>query len=390
MSLRPRTPLLALTLVLLAAVPAAAEPPDPAPLTLRLPDLGPGYVMNDTGSSAADDACTRLVLSARGLSRTVHRIGRFPYRSCWMSFARAWTPPDTLPGPDYVDSIGFAFDDPQGAQALLAHPRAIPALLLSVAPRQLRVAEQVPEIGEEAVLLRLGGRGLLSVVIVVWRTGSTVGMIGATEIRGADANEESALRLAAVQQARIAAPTPLLASDFDDLEVPLDDPAIDVPIHWVGRDLDRRPRFPRVRLQTVEPLALPDRRAGLRAVLTYGPHEEVTAFRLVLFHPRAFARPALARELAVMRRDRCARVIRISLADGGATLYATKRGCRSRTLDGTIALVRLPGVRIVVEPVHGCAECTDVVTRWSSPAGVRAIVRALRIREPTAETLAPR
>jgi len=382
-SLPPRTVSFALALALLAAAPAAAEPPDPAPLTLRLPDLGPGYVMHDTGSSTADNACTALRLSARGLSPTVHRVGRFPNRSCWMSFARAWTPPDTLPGPDFVDSIGFAFDDPQGAQALLAHPRAIPAVLLNVAPRQLRVAEQTPEIGEEAVLLRFGGRSsLLSVVVVVWRTGSTVGMIGVTEIRSAGTGDQAALRLAAVQQARTTAPTPLLASDFDDLEVPLDDPRIAGPVYWLGREVPASGRFPRLPLAEVEPPTHADAQDRLRAALHYGRDIDYgTSISVLTIDPGLLRKPGPRRELRRIRRAHCTIVDRLRLPTGRATIFTGAARCPH--YGDTFALVRLPGALVTITP-DGCQICHGPVSRYGTRVGLKTLVRALRLRQPPA------
>jgi hypothetical protein len=371
----------ALALATATAAPAAAAEPAGEQLTLRLPDV-PGYAIERTGP---DDTCSAPVFLG-DVAREVRRLYRRHWRDgCNVLLDRVWSATDAPASPRRLQSVASVLSDPAAAAALLARPRKLASSLVPVPHDVWREEATTVAIGEETRLLRLRGApvhyGERSGVAVLWRSGAVLALVLAV---GADAEavEQAALRLAAVQQARIATPTPLRPGDFDDLEVPLDDPRLGVPVWWVGRELDGGPRRPPVRLQPQEEeLTRADRRQGLHAVLTYGPREEVTAFQLSLFDPAGAGQATpVRRELRRIRRDRCIRSEQVTLAEGGATLFARRRGCQTSAIAGPVAIARLPGVRVAVVPEHGCKGCTDVVTRYASEAGVRAVLRALRPR----------
>ena len=374
--------LLPLAAALFALVPAAhagsTDAPKAKQLTLRLSDV-PGYVLERTGP---DPTCS-LPVFVNEVRRDVLRLEqRFWIDGCNILLDRAWAAPGVATAPQHLQSVTEILRTPEAAAALLARPRGFAASVIDLEQSAWTQLETTASIGDETRLLRTAqvpsGDGRHGVA-VLWRSGSIVALVLAT---GGDATacEQAALRLAAIQQARIANPTPLLPGDFDDLEVPLDDPRLDVPIVWVGRELDSGSWLPRVHLQTLEPLDAADRRQGLRAAMTYGLRRDVVAFQLLLAHPSLFDRPPVRRELRNLRRDRCVRTERVVLTDGTATLYARRPRCRARALEGEFAIVRLRGVRISILPEYGCPDCVDVVTPWASDAGVRAVLRALRPR----------
>ncbi len=356
------------------AAPAPAAPLSPDQLTLRLPDL-PGY------ENMFEDCAPVRLRGDDAVELGLRDVGRNPHRGCYMTYERLWTAPGRQRGPVLVGSGAFVFDDVESAQAALAEAPGITALVTGDVRSSFKAVEPTPAIGDEAVLLRdTAANGY-----VVWRSGTVLALVRTAFSYGRGDELQAAREAATAQQARIVAPTASQPSDFDDLEVWLDDPRLDVPVWWAERTLDGGARLPRARLQMVERL----NEDGLRLALTYGPREDVTAFVLTVAHPRAFAEPPVRRELRRIRRDRCTRVERIGLPGGSATVYTPEHGCRGGELDGPAALVRLPRVRIGISPEYGCAECTDVVTPWASEAGVRAVVRALRPRTPLAEAPAP-
>lgn len=230
----------AFALVGAPAAPAAAAPPDPAPLLLRLPDLGPGYAVQGAGFSGANRSCAQIHFPTRHVPRVLNQLGRFANRGCTLTFERAWTAPGTNPGPEDVTSVAFAFDAVDGARAMLTHARAVAATMMGAPPRYLPLPRPAASIGDEAVRLRLRftvRRRQHTIVFVVWRSGSVVGLVSTSSMRAGNADAEAAHRLATAQQARIATPTPLRAPVNDDRLVLLDDPGLAVPVMWLGERL---------------------------------------------------------------------------------------------------------------------------------------------------------
>lgn len=203
--------LAALSVLLAASAPAGAVVPKD--LALRLTDLGPGY-------SVEDETCDPATLYDDGPSQILEQIGALHHTGCRIGFWRAWKAPGAPAGPLGVSSHVFVFDSTDGPEAALTHPQTVVAYLSGDAPEMVPPA---PAIGDEAVLLhgdmqRVGRRSWWSAT-VLWRSGSVLAAVRTISRRNADASTQAALRLAAVQQARIASPTPLGSDDNDDAEV---------------------------------------------------------------------------------------------------------------------------------------------------------------------------
>jgi hypothetical protein len=343
----------------MATAPAIAAPTDAAPLLLRLPDLGPSYEHVDVFGPS----CPVTLRDAD--------------RGCSVSFQRLWAVPGELPGPAYVTSAAFMFATPDLAQAAAARPRDVLASLTMSSARGFTPVEPAPAIGDEAALLQTAGtaRGA-----VVWRSGPVVGVVIVNAGFGGGAISGEAVRLAGVQQARMAAPTPLLPADFDDLEVLLDNPRLDVPVYWLGRSLPGRGRLPSLRLVTVTPAENADVRKGIRLDMSYrGSHGKAPTITVGLQRPRPLADRRGLRQLA---RLPCARSERVPLRNGHATLIGPVRGCKGWLfpLYG-FALVRLPDVTVVVGVGGDEVCCYGPAIRYGLRPGMRRLVRALQLRE---------
>lgn len=360
---------------------AQADTPSARQLTLRLPDL-PGYAIERTGP---DDTCSALLFAdevPRGIRRLERRVVT---EECTVLMEHMWSAPGAPPAPTEVLSVAFTTSAASHAAALLDRPRGTAASVASLRRRAWTLDPAPAQVGDETVLLRargsagFGGDG--PSVAVLWRSGPVVALVAVTGLRG-DTAEQTVLRLAAAQQARIATLTPVLASDYDDSEVGLHDPRLDVPVWWTGREF-KGPRLRRVRLLSSVSADSTAHRYGERVTLTYGLNESWTAFEITLIHPSAFERRAVRRDLRSIERDRCVRIERFAAPAGRATLYSKRRHCRTDVIvDPPVAILRRPDVVLVV----GCAGCIAVQRRlrplqhYASRAALRTIVHALRPR----------
>ena len=366
-----------------AAAPAGAAStngPSAKQLTLRLADV-PGYAIERTGP---DDTCSAPVFVS-DVRRDVLRLLRRSWRDgCNLMLTRTWTVPGAQPGPSSLQSVAEILVDPDAASALLRRPRAFASSVVPIPHSAWRARKATAAIGDATRLLRAGGstdsderRG----TAVLWRTGSVIAVVYAA---GCDqvACEREAVRLATVQQSRIAAPTAVLPSAFDDSEVGLEDPRLDVPVWWTGRDF-RAPGLRRVRLLSSTSAEPEARRYGERVTLTYGLNESWPAFQIELSHPSGLERRAVRRDLRALARDRCIRVERFAAPAGTATLYVRRRNCEADFAIGhAAAILRRPDVTITAS-----CDCLAVLRRYrplhryGTAAAVRTIVRALRLRE---------
>lgn len=366
------------------SAPATAAPADPAPLLLRLPDLGPGYVVEWPGLSAINHPCLSLLPSTRVMSKL---RGHAPFRGCWLSFVRAWTVPGAAPGPESVDSIAFAFNDPPSARSVLAHASSLASRLFGFDTRIWHEAA-APSIGDEAALWRADidvyGPGLhphhIAIALVGWRTGSTLGLLLTDGDPRSDASVRTALRLAALQQARIATPTPLRPRVNDDRLVLLDDPGLGAPVMWLGEHLTSSGPFPALRLSnTNDTFDLGEHPQPLVRLIYSTPRLPETA-KVELWRPRA-----LRRNLRRPPRPyQCQRRFDVDVPGARAWIEATylrepRRAsgrCPHRGAFITaVAFFDKVGVTI---DANGC--CRSVVPPYDSRAGLRTLLQALRPR----------
>jgi hypothetical protein len=370
MSLRALALLAAVAaLILAAAAPAsAARPKD---LTLRLADVGPGYLVSD-------DTCLPTRLRGYGTSRVVDQIGRLPHRGCELEFWRAWVAPGAAAGPREVSSRALVFDDDAGPELALTRPRTVVSFMYLPTREELELVEPAPAIGDEAVLLRgpeeRFRRRTWSSAIVLWRSEDVLAAVEASGGGSFDAIAQAALRLAVAQQARIAAPAPLSPADNDDAEVGLDAPGFRPPIFWLGHDVAAHGTLPSLSLTTSFPVRIYGDDSML---LAYGRDLAVVVGLLL---PRTLHRPAVRRELRRLARDPCTRRERVALPSGGATIWSRPgRRCHARP-ENTFAIARLPGVRVTI--------AVDVsrgpIARYATRAGMLRLLRALRERAPAA------
>lgn len=222
-------------------------------------------------------------------------------------------------------------------------------------------------------------------LVVAWRSGSVLGFLRTGRAfkpnpRRRQMLKRAALRLAMRQQARIAKPTPLAASDNDDAEVALDSPRLGVAVHWLGRRLDPGGGLP--------PLELFDSEsehggAGWRAQMLYVGTEG--GAQLTVWKPRMWKR--IKRSVIGKRifRFSCDPPQRIQVPNGRAAIYSTRDRTRAPCSSGKrshfFAVVRYRGSVVTVNAPQ-CVFCV-LGREWgsfNSAAAMRALVRELERR----------
>jgi hypothetical protein len=242
----------------------------------------------------------------------------------------------------------------------------------------VRIIEPAPSIGDQAVLVRMDKTILglhASAAVVVWRSGSVLGMVITTLTRG-DANARAAVRLAALQQARIANPTPLRPRVNDDRLVPLDDPTLGTPVMWLGERLPAHGRLPALNLwATGGAVDLGEPPQPLVRLIYRTPHpsESVT---VDVWRPHA-----LRRSLRVPPHDhRCRRNFQVDVTDARASITATRSRTHGRCPHGGARLEAVAFFHGVGVTIHAGGRSRRAP--YDSRAGLRALLRALRPHEP--------
>jgi hypothetical protein len=374
MSRRVAASLLALTATLLAAAPAgaAARALDPAGLTLRLPDVGPGY--SDYGP------CERWPRAHQYWPRSLQQLAaRFGRRGCRMRFDQAWLKHDPTRF-EGIDSDAFVFDSAASPEAAMQKSRALVALAIGAEREELTAVATAIGVGDEVRVFRTDtyeGPGFA----VMWRSGSVLALVHATGSPSA-VTEQATLQLAAAQQAHVAAPTPLLPADMDSLEVPLDDPSLGLPVQWLGRKLPARSGQPALSLVVAsrsDPSA-----SEPRVTLQYGRQRRFGTevnIELGLWEPRAARRLLHGGEL----RRFCFRRYDGGLAEAKATIFGSYEPPRPRCEHGRpevwVALAFFRGVAVTID-ASMCTVCRPGRISYDSRAGLRTLLRTLRTREP--------
>lgn len=366
------------------AAPAGAAPPAPEPdqLTLRLPDVGPSYELG--GSRCAE----RSRSEDREWPRTLPDLAaRFPHRGCVIAFGESWRVPGTPRLSDYVMSAAFSFADAAGPTAALQRPRAVAAHILDAKRRDLAPLTVDAAIGDELLAFHSDGFPFGGTA-VLWRSGPVLALTLAAGPAN-DRTTRAALRLATAQQARIATPTPLLPADLDDVEVPLNHPRIGVPVAWLGRELPAVGRFPALRLVAVDGPVLEHPRTEPRAAMSYAARGGTDHVGLSLWRPGLVRRLLRSPQLDPF----CPRTFDAGVEGINATLVGYRDpapilrdparipgDCARRRPDVWTAVAVLPRVAVTIE-AGACGGCRRRGA-YDSPAGMRAIIRALRLRAP--------
>jgi hypothetical protein len=355
---------------------------DTAALLLRLKDLGPGYTIgDDSGCGIGTENAPEDVAQAV--------IAHLP-ENCSIEFEHRRLSP-------YVESSAMTFHTPDGPATFFA--LRIEWLKYWSGIEKVAVDRPQAGIGDEARLLLIpddyipgaSSRRRRTGTILFWRQGMTLGSLHVAGPRQ-DRATRMALRLAARQDERIRVPSPIGPRDNDDLEVPLADPRIDVPVQWLGRHFAPGRGLPRLRLAyTYGPERRdPEQRIpNPRARLEYEQRSpRIPPLDLDVWRPSDWRRINRSLPSRQLWKTPCARAKRVSLAPGHAIVYAgyarlPRSGrCPKRSRDTFAALAFFRRAVVAVNMPY-CDRCADGVseerTPYNSVKGMTAVARGLRL-----------
>jgi hypothetical protein len=230
-SLRRRQPGAAVTLAL-------ARPAEAAPhraqigMLLRVHELPGGYVIGDEGVGCS-------VIDPEGTEPPLFQfIVRHLPPFCEATYERRFIVAAEEPHPPRVDTTVV---DLRTAATARQAEKMLPELVARLTGNGVsKEASTTARIGADTRLFHgtalVGGHGRRA-SLVSWRQGHFLGMTLAAGESTA-ANDREATRLARVQRAHMKRPTPYPPKERDDIVVPLENPAIELPIYWLGRSFD--------------------------------------------------------------------------------------------------------------------------------------------------------
>lgn len=369
---------------------SAGDSTDATQELLRLHDLPLGYRWSGGLVEFPVQLGCDSIEPAKAQPRLAAFLTRYSPTGCMALYTRLFRVDGGQPAPLAVGTGALDAGSVKGAEAGLAVSRELLSHLLGD-----ELPTEVPSptaIGDATRLYRWEHGGLFaasepSSSILVWRSGNVVASIF---IGGgsAAANDSEAAELARLQQARIEAPTPYTPAEANDIEVPLEDPALKMPVYWLGRTLTPGSGFPAMKLVDTSSSTGP---AGAGVGLAYathpnGPHSEGlfvdvwSAKRWKELQARGLPFPSSLRCPAIHKADR--------IRPGAAILRGFEpydRRCRNRRHRAWALRVRFGRVVVTAETVDLCATCAQAGTGpYNSFKGMATIARNLELRSPPA------
>ncbi len=299
-----------------------------------------------------------------------------------MELYHAWRNANPTGPARAVNSGAVVLDTAGDARRALKLREELVQFLTGESPRGFTDAR---DFGHDALTFTNGGFDVPTGAGVIWRNKNMVAVVFAGGI-GLDAEKapEAAMSLARKQQARIdqrAAPPPMT----DDRELELDNPALEIPVYWLGKEFDPPGSLPRLELYKGRSYPGGGRsEIGFNADLDYRG-----GVMLNLWKPEAWERAKRGLPGRLVWSDGCTRATEIKLPRGRAVLYAgyakpSNPPCPTAKPDIFLAHVFLPGVVVRVNPVLCLYPCSERPSGprdpYTSRAAIEAVVRGLRLR----------
>lgn len=389
---------LALGVVLLSDSPSDAaagyRPPkiDQTRLVLRLPDLPPGYANGYLGEGRRDDGlfCEAFSRSSDKSDPVAAFARMYRTKGCIAAYVSRFTIPGQEPVAPVVASGAMALGSPAAAaDAWDLVPTMLGRLLRGGPPREVDTSATV---GAQARLFHTAQawypyliRGRKKASFLAWRSGSTVAVVVAMGASVAT-NDRVVAELAPRQQAHIRKPTPYTAAERFDGEVGLDDPAIDLPVYWLGRNFRPGQGLPDNRLFRSYFLGEPQKETveGMFSEAPYPPLGIDYRNIWIEIWSRAtwsvFANSKTSRAITTWK---CTQTRTLALAEGSATIFGgykeNFRRCPKEAPKAFTAWIDIGGVKVVVN-APPAADFIETVNPYGSFAGMEAIVRGLTLR----------
>jgi hypothetical protein len=356
-------------------------------LLLRLHDLPLGYLLLDFASPESDPlvGCARLV-PADPRPRLAGFLERYSPRGCMAVYLRLFRVPGGVPAPMFVGTAASELGSVEAAKMGMTTARELIAHLTEdELPPELQPSATI---GEETRLFHGRRHGVFFLggeknSILVWRWGSSIGLV-VTGGSSFAATDSAAIELARRQQRHLEAPTPYTAAERDDTEVALEDPALEVPVYWLGRTFTPGNGLARLRLAEAFSSTRQDPREP-RVSLLYTDRlsfDHAETVELDAWTPRQWK--ARLRKKGLPFELHCEKARELDLPSGHAVVYTglhPGRRCDERAPKIHAAAVHLPGAVVTMETGEICDICVGAADGpYNSFKGMAAIARGLALR----------
>ena len=349
---------------------------------LRLSDLPPGYFPFFPEGSDFELICEPLD-PADPKPALASFVRRFSPEGCIGIYPRVYRVPGTGPS---AESVGTGALDAGSIAAAEAGFALASEILSHIAednkPKEIATTAAV---GDATRLFRwfpalsFFGKGQLTGSFLVWRSGDVLATVLASASSAA-ASDRLAEELARRQQAHIEDPTPYTRAERNTSEVGLDDPAVKVPVYWLGRSFKPGHGLPVARLEwggtsRYYGKGLP----GQKLRLQYSKSLSLSSWTKAGW--RRFLATPRGREVFA---EPCLESTEFSVPLGRATIYTGHvEGffpCSDRSPRRFFAIVHLGGIAVGIR-ISSCRDCPERPRgSYNSLTGMKAAVRGLRLR----------
>ena len=366
-------------------------------MILRLSDLPPGYVNVALGEGYEEGRilCSRISRPGRTRQQLGRFLDRFRPRGCVSVYQRLFEVPGQPAGPIIAGTGILAMDN--SLQARLAWhftPILLAQLMENHPPKEVAAPAKV---GSATRLFHTNdpprfypfyyewlGR---AASFLVWRTGNKIAVVLTTGESFAE-SDQAALQMARRQQVHIRKPTPYTRAERFDGEVALDDPDLEVPVYWLGRNFRSGGGLPSNRLYTafgtywfelIEQFVSPT--PGSQLGIWY------RNIALYTWTTDSWPRYGNTRAGRAIVSWRCTKKRRIALPGGHAVIYGgyekNYRRCPAGPPEAFTARAYFNDLVVAVNPIwYGLFSDVETVNPYGSFKGMEAIVRGLRLRPP--------
>lgn len=361
-------------------------------LLLRLSDLPPGYVNVELLEEQGERSfCSPLKRPPGTPPKLARFVGRFHPKGCVGAYGRVFVVPGQPTGPMVAATGVLALSSDKAADAAWhVVPELLGRLTHDRRPRELAAPERIGSATRlfHPVSPPLFGRIGRAASFLVWRSGNTLAVVMAIG-ESFDEVDRAAVELAGRQQVHIRKPTRYTRAEKFDGEVFLDDPALETPAYWLGRNFRPGKGLPNNRLFASFPLDGSDEEVpGALLGVWYGQIQLYTWTQATW--PQYAGTPA-AHAIASWR---CTKET-IEVPGGYATIYGgyekNYRRCPDEPPKAFTARVYVGDLVVAVNPIwvdpvpdppgfESPPFFIETVNPYGSFKGMEAIVRALRLR----------
>lgn len=361
---------------------------------LRLGDAGPGHfflVIPEEGSERRPPGILCGQVNPADQQRKLRSfIAQHPMLiGCFATYVRVFRIGDS---PSY-HVVGTGAIDTGGSTVAMGGLAVAPQLLSHMFNDESPHEVPAPEtIGDETRLFHIADFPIFGdehpeASLLGWRSG---GVLAAIFVQGGDAatNDREAVELARAQQRRIENPAPYTPAERYDREAGFEDPAIKLPIYWLGRTLRPEGSLPPAHLEgggAVGSLVdgLPGQKLGVYYTTDLRHTNHVADLRLDTWTAAGWDRFSATRQGRQMIGWHCTKSTQLPLAEGTATLYAAYakdfKACPKTAPPRHFAVAEVGGTVTAVNFL-ACRQCNGIryESAYNSAAGMRAVVTALR------------